>query len=123
MIGVDRRCYRHILRGNFGGLSLNFDLLIDGTNLENDVFDKRLVRSEGYRRGPGLKAIGTRSQCVGSGGKMGELKAAVRIGHRRLGCWPHGRSRQFHGDSGKAIGGPLPGDYRGPASNRGLGNV
>jgi len=55
LIGVDRGSYRYILRGNFGGLSLNFDLLIDGINLQNDVFDKRLVGPEGYRSGQGLK--------------------------------------------------------------------
>src|SRR5467141_1520090 len=86
LIGVDRGSYRYILRGNLGGLSLNFDLLIDGTNLQNNISSKRLVRSEGYRSEPGLKAIATCFQCVGSGGKMSELVAAVRIGHRRLGC-------------------------------------
>ena len=45
LLGVDRGSYRHILRGNFGGLSLNFDLLIDGTNLQNNISDERLVRS------------------------------------------------------------------------------
>ena len=33
LFGVDRGSYRYILSGNFWGLSLNFDLLIDGTNL------------------------------------------------------------------------------------------
>src|SRR2546421_181091 len=72
---------------------------------------------------PWLSAIGTRFQSVGSGGKMSELVAALRIGHCRLECWSHGRTRQLHVDSEKVIGGPLPGDYSDPASNRGLGNV
>ena len=54
---------------------------------------------------------------------MSELVAAVRIGNRRLGCRSHGRTRQPHDDSEKVIGGPLPRDYRDPASKRSLGNV
>src|SRR5712691_7456649 len=87
------------------------------------VFDKRLVRTEGYLGGPGLKAIGTRFQCVGSGGQSSELVAAVRIANRRSGYRSHRRIRQLHTDSAKIIGSPFPGDYRDPSSKRAPGNA
>ena len=120
MIGVHRRGDRHVLSGNFGGLSLNFNLLSDGTDLQNDVFNKGLVCAKRYRGGPCFEAIGTRFHCVGSRGKLRELVMPFRIGRRRLRRWSRGRTRQFYRDSRKNVGCPLSGYGRDPASHGGL---
>ena len=122
MIGVDRGSDRYVLGGNFGGFSLHLNLLIDGTDLQNDVFDEGLGCAERYCAGPCLEAVGARFDGVGSRGKLRELVMPLRIGHCRLRCWSRGRTRQFYGDSRKNVGCTLPGYGGDPAGHRGLGN-
>ena len=81
----------------------NFDMLIDRANLQDDILGNRLARLKRDVRGPGLKAILSCFQRIGSGGELCELVATLRVCHGRLNHPIRRGTRQFDGDVSHAI--------------------
>jgi len=59
---------------------LNFDFLSDTVNLQRDVFDEGVPRSQYYYLIPGLKTLVVDFQPVGSCGQLRELIATLVVG-------------------------------------------